>query len=155
MNKKGFELAINSLVIIVLAIALLGVGLMFIFKIGLFQMPEIPQKCDIYPPSAESPVCINSEVNIKRSSQISTTVSVYNNEDKDISASLKPNIECGTNVEGQKLNLKVTSTGLTIPVSESGNYKIIIHIPKDAPRSMFPCTFSISETQKQFSIVVA
>ena len=153
MNKKGFELAVNMLVIIILAIMLLGVGLFFILKIGNVQF-EIPQKCDIYPPTETSPVCIVNEMAVKRATQVSTKVSVYNDENQDIEATVKPQIVCSQNIDGQSLNIQLASAGMKIPIGESGEYSLVIKIPKDAPKSTFPCTFSVSNTQKQFSIIV-
>jgi hypothetical protein len=153
MNKKGFELAVNMLVIIILAIMVLGVGLFFILKLGNIQI-EIPQKCDIYPPTTTSPVCIVNEMAVKRASQVSTKVSVYNDENQDIEATVKPQIVCSQNVDGQTLNVQLASAGMKIPIGESGEYNLVIKIPKDAPKSTFPCTFSVSNTQKQFSIIV-
>jgi hypothetical protein len=153
MNKKGFELSANMLVIIILAIAILGFGIFFIQKLFNIDI-EIPQKCDISPPTAASPVCIVNEMKVKRASEVSTKISVYNDESQEIAATIKPQIECSQNVDGQTLNLKLASAGIKIPVGEVGEYSVVIQIPKDAPKSTFPCTFSVSNTQKQFSIVV-
>jgi hypothetical protein len=153
MNKKGFELASNMIVTLVLAFAVLGFGLFFIANLYNIKM-DIPPKCDISPPTDSSPVCIANELTVKRSAQVTTIISVFNKESADIKPETKPSITCSTDIDGKELKLKVTSAGLNIPVNEIGAYNIVMQIPKDAPKSTFPCTFSVSSTQKQFSIIV-
>jgi hypothetical protein len=152
-SKKGFELSINMIIVVILGFALLGVGLVIIGKLGNIPI-DIPQTCDISPPTESSPVCITGNLEVTRGKEFVTTVGVYNDENADFTAGVLPSITCSQDIDGNVLNIQTASAGSIVPVGETASYKVIIKIPKDAARSMYPCTFAISDTQKQFSITV-
>jgi hypothetical protein len=152
-NKRGFELSLNMIIIVILALVFLGLAIAFIVKL-IPDVPIVPSQCKISPPTAESPVCINSDYEIARGKGVQLKTSFYNNEDADIPDTEVPSIACGTTTDGAELSLGVTSIGSNLAVGEHREYLIVVKVPKDATRGTYPCNVKLSETQGQFTITV-
>lgn len=146
-------MSVNMIIVVILAFAFLGVGLYFIQK--LVNIPlDIPTQCEVNPPTADYPVCIQKELNLNRGKQYNIAVSFYNNEGEDVSSSVIPEISCSESLEGDEMDLLSTSSGSSVPVGESGEYDLVVKIQKNTPKGMYPCTLKISETEKPFTIIV-
>jgi hypothetical protein len=154
LKKKAFTLSINMLVILILAFAMLAVGLIFINKIRTIEVPEVPQKCEIYPPSSDAPICINRNIDLKKGSEVSIPISFYNDESEDISSEVIPKITCSKSVDDAEIDLKTTAAGSSIATGDVGEYKLIVKVEKTTAAGMYPCTLTISETQKSFTFTI-
>lgn len=154
-NKKGIQLSLNMIIVIIISLAFLGVALSLIMNwFADIEKPTIPSECEIYPPSADSPVCVKEEVDIKRGDTVNLQVAFYNDEAEAIDSSQKPKIECQSNVDGEEPDIKTTASGQELPVSDYTDYTLIVKVPTDASRGTFPCTLSLSNTQESFAINV-
>jgi len=143
----------QMIIIVILALAFLVVGISFIYKLVPPEI-DIPTVCDIYPPTAEDPVCVKSSIELKRGQTANLNAAFFNDEDADITAANLPGVTCGNNVDGGALTFQVTSTGKDLPVGEAKDYLIVAKIAKDAARGTYPCTLKLSNTDKSFSITV-
>jgi hypothetical protein len=152
-NKRGFELSLNMIIMVILALVFLGVAIAFILNM-VPEVPTPPSTCDIYPPNSRSPVCINNQYEISRSQTINMKVAFFNDEDADIAATVQPMITCGKNTDGTNLSFTANSIGKKLPVGEASDYVIVLSVPKDAVRGTYPCNLELSSTQKSFAIVV-
>jgi len=152
-NKRGIQLSLQTIIYIILALVFLGVGISFIQKISPPEI-DIPTTCDIYPPTSESPVCVADELELKRGQTAKLSVAFYNDEDADIDVATLPTITCGTNTDGQELGFSMSTNGVNLPIGESEDYLLIITIPKDAARGMYPCSVSLSSTKESIAIVI-
>lgn len=145
MDKKGFELSINMIVITILAIMALGVGLAFIStmggKINDFAGKDWPSIDTA--PTADKPL-VFAPSTFTRGADNKMSVAFYNNEEAEISSSILPEIIC------TDLDLSLKSAGLTIPTGKSASYKLIVTLSKDAKAGSYACTLKISNSQESF-----
>jgi hypothetical protein len=151
-SKKGFELSLNMIITVILALVFLGAAIFFIQKYMNPVLPPIPSACEIYPPTSDDPVCVNTEYTLERGKTTPIEVAFYNDEDADIPSSMSPTITCGPNSEGKPLGIVVSSVGMTLPISESKDYIVSVKVPKDAARGTYICVLKLSSTERQFSI---
>jgi len=154
-NKRGFQLSLNMIITVILALIFLGVAVAFVRNMVPKEMPIIPSACDIYPPTSEQPVCISKEIELKRGDEIQLRVAFFNDEDAAIPESAIPTVTCSTSVDGDVLDLKTSGTGAALEIGDATDYLVILKVPKDAPKALFPCNIKLSNTQKSFAIVVA
>ena len=153
MDKRGMELPLNMIIIVILALIFLGAAL-FILRDWLpSEPPHIPSMCEVYPPDAQNPVCANDRYEFSRGETKQLSVAFYNDGDSDLGASDIPDISCGM-YEGNSPELTVSSVGKSLPVGSHSDYLVIIKIPKDAPRGTYPCILSLGSAQKSFALVV-
>jgi len=150
MNKKGFELSINMIIVIILAIVTLVVALGFITG----TIPKlIEQLLGSYPnltsqPTADNPIVfVPSTVN--RGANVKMTIGFYNNEQEDIDATVLPTITCADIPE-----LTIRSIGFVVKVGEKVEYPTVVSVPRNTPSSSYPCFLKISNTQKSFYLDV-
>ena len=115
---------------------------------------HIPTQCEVNPPTAEYPICIQKELKMNRGKQYRITVSFYNNEAKDISPDVIPIVTCSNSLESNEIDLLSTSTGAIVKVGETADYDLIMKVQKSTLNGMYPCILTISETQKPFTIKV-
>jgi hypothetical protein len=154
-NKRGFELSLNMIITVVLALAFLGIALKIMYDMLNFPPIVFPTGCKISPPDASDPICVMEDYSIPRGSIAKLNVEIYNNEDNDIPASVLPTISCSKGVDGSVLDIKPTTSGQDLSVGEIGKYLIIFAVPKKAARTVYPCTMALSNTQKSFSITIS
>jgi hypothetical protein len=152
-NKKAFELSINMIIIVILAFAMLGVGMYIINQLK-FDIPPLPQACETNPPTADSPICLENDIEVGRGKQVQLPIAFYNDEDEDMTGDILPEITCSPNIDGEELELKTTAIGTNIPITEVGEYMIVIKTPKSSARGTYPCVLKISETQEAFTFTV-
>lgn len=154
-NKKGFELPLNMIIIVIVALAFLGIALKITYD-WFNSMPKIefPTKCKINPPTAENPVCVSEEYIVKRGSVATLSLMFYNNEDGDIASTSIPSVTCAANVDGKTLSFKQTSIGKNLAVGTAQEYQVILGMDKAAIRGTYPCTLGLSQMQGAFRIVL-
>jgi hypothetical protein len=155
MQKKGMELSLNMIIIVVLALVFLGIAVTLMYKwLGGVEIPRVPSACEIYPPTSANPVCVNKAYEFSRGETVELEVSFYNNEDAAWDDTLNPTITCKNSPDGDTLALSVTSTGSAVEVGSAEDYLLVSKVPKDAARGTYPCTLKISNTQESFSITI-
>lgn len=153
MNKRAFELSLNMIVMVILALAFLGVGL-WIIRIMIPDVPVTPDPCDIYPPTRQYPVCVQDEISLGRGDTKTVTVAFYNDEDADILETVLPTLTCSPSPDGNTLDFQTSSTGKFLEIAETEDYQLIITIPKDAARGSYPCNLRLSSTQESVTLVI-
>jgi len=147
-SKKGFELSLNMIIMVVLALVFMGIAIAFI-KAAMPKPINSPDVCDFYPPTEDSPVCVQEDLDLSRGKEYKLTVSFFNKEDDDITSASAPSIGC------DELELAISSLGQSLPMGETADYMMNIKVPKDAEKGTYICTLSLSITQKQISIAVS
>jgi len=50
--------------------------------------------------------------------------------------------------------VKVESIGINIPIGETGKYVALVSVPKSTVPDTYPCTLTISRTEKSFFMQV-
>jgi hypothetical protein len=152
-DKSAMQLSLNMIVYVILALVFLGIAIGLI-RAWVPKTIPIPDTCDYYPPTAQSPVCALKDVPITRGKIVKYTASFYNDEDADIADTVQPTITCNPDVDGNTLDLSIASTGADLPVGETEDYLLTIKAPKDAVRSTYPCILKLSSTQESISITI-
>lgn len=147
INKKGFEISINMIIIIIIAVVTLFVALGFItgmipelFK--LIKFPEVDQA------TADDPIRFNPAV-MQRGSRTGMSVSFYNAEDADIPNTVLPSISC-VGISG----IIVDVHGLNVPLDEVRKYEPIVTIPRTTQVGQYSCLLTISNTEETFILDV-
>ncbi len=153
-SKKGLQLSLNMIVVVIISLVFLGLAMSLLFGWFDFEMPTIPSQCDMYPPTAGDPVCIMSNIELSRGDEVALQVAFYNDEDEAIDSSQIPEIECNQNIDGENLGFGTTSQGHELGIAEYRDYEVILRIDETSPRGTFPCRITLSETSDSFSIKV-
>lgn len=149
INKRGLELSINTIIILIIAIVFLGIVLGFVT--GVFG--DLTTRLKGFPtleiePTAKEPITFIPSV-IERGKENKMTIGFYNNEQADLSASVLLQIKC----EGISA-VAIKSSGLSIPVGSWKNYAALISVPADTPSGQHSCTMTISKSEKTFFMEV-
>lgn len=144
-NKKGMEMSINTVVVIVLAVALLVVAIGFITGF----IPKLLDGFDNFPaltvqPTADTPIVYGSSQFVKaRSNQM--TIGFYNNEAGDVPDTVVPSVSCA-DIE----DVTVVAAGQPVSVGKTAEYQILVNLPGEIESGPHPCTITISQTRAQF-----
>ncbi len=149
MNKKGFELSLNMVVILIIAAITLVLALGFVT--GVF--PKLIAIISGYPlleiePTASDPITF-VPMEVSRGKETPMTIGFYNNELEDVPTTVTPEISC-VGIEG----ISVTASGLTVPVGESKTYSALVSVPKNTLSQQYSCVIRISSTEKTFFLTV-
>jgi hypothetical protein len=153
-NKKGFELSLNAIITIILAVAFLSIAIFLINKWFINIEFEIPNQCDIYPPTANNPICISSEIELKLGKTGKLKTAFYNTGQNDLTSSDIPIIECSSDINGNTIDLRTSSIGNNLQVSEYKDYSISLEVSKETKKGSYPCKISLGEMSKQFTIII-
>jgi|WetSurMetagenome_2_1015567.scaffolds.fasta_scaffold408576_2 hypothetical protein len=153
-SKKGFELSLNMIITVVLALAFLGIAL-FLMR-DWFNKIHIPviKDCEFNPPTQDNPICIRSNIEMKRAEIYDVTVAVLNNGDEDIQATELPKVSCAKSLDGQDLSVQVSALGRALAVGDSADYLLVMKVPKNAARDKYSCSLSLGSMSEPFSITV-
>ena len=149
MNKKGFELSVSMIVILVIAIMTLLLALAFITGVwddlttGIKQWPTLEME-----PTVDNPLTF-TPVSVVRGKKTEMSIGFYNNELRDIPPTVLPAVQC-IGLTG----ITLTASGMTLPVGQSDSYKALITVPKDTPPDQYPCVLTLSEEQESFILEV-
>lgn len=147
MNKKAVELSMNMIVVIIVALVTLGLVLVFVNK--LFDDVEVPRfPVPEVTATADEPIVV-VPVEVERGKATGMSISFFNAEEADVTTSTIPSIECVGITD-----IEFSAGGLNIPVASENNYHVIVKAPKTAKVGVYPCTLTISATQKQFKLEV-
>ncbi len=149
MNKKGgMQLSINMIIVIIIAFVFLGVAIYFIQDM-FPEKPDIPTSCDIYPPNADDPICVKSEIDLKRGKSKTIGFSFYNDEDDEVGATAVPTVTCNPS-----LDLIVTVNPQAVPINEHKDFLMNVEVDEDVERQNYQCTLQMSEATKPITIEV-
>jgi len=116
-NKGTMSLALNSIVILILAIAFLGLGVMFTKKMMYktskqLKVPDV----DIYVSEEEPLGLSDTKFEVRKDKQSSVNVAYFNSCGK---AEITPTMTC------MKMTPEVVTAGQTIDAMQSRQYKIV------------------------------
>jgi hypothetical protein len=109
--------------------------------------PDFPSQCDIYPPTASDPICVNSEIDMKRGTSYTVGFSFYNDEDDEAPATAVPTITCNPS-----LDLTVTTNPQAVPINDYKDFRMNVEIAEDVERQNYQCTLQMSEATKPITI---
>ncbi len=150
MNKKGsMELSVNSIVILVIAIVMLGLILGFVkSKFSEVSVGLDLKEPDAAPASSSNPVSLSrNEISINAGKEAVLKMSIYN---PGISATeaISPTLSCTT--EGILGNTP-TGNPKVIKAAESQQFSLVLKILAAAPAGTYLCsiTSGITDTQPQ------
>lgn len=149
MKKKGFEMSIELIITIFIAIVTLAIaGALFtgqlddlINKLKGFSPPEIE-------PTATDPISFHAIV-VSKGKEAKVMIDFYNNENQEIETTIKPDIVC----DGISM-VSLRTVGVNTPVGSIARYATIISVPSDTPSGQYPCSIKISRTEKAFIMEV-
>jgi hypothetical protein len=149
MNKKGAELSISTIIILIIAIITLVIIIGFITGF----LPDLLKKLGGYPipeilPTADNPISFIPSA-VQRGKDTKMTIGLYNNEQADIPDTVVPTITCQGISE-----VTVAAAGLNILVGETNNYRALVSVPKDTLSGQYSCSMKISSTEKTFFLEV-
>lgn len=153
MKKGGLDLSINSIVVIIFAITILGLGLAFIRgqfenieKTITYPVPDIPA-------GPSKPIVLPFEtINVNRATQVEFSVNYYNGNAAPVSASDEPKIDkcTGDNSDAFKLD----GLGQDVGIGEQATFKMLLEVPPDVKDGKYACNLKVGEDTKQFFIEV-
>ena len=147
INKKGFEISINMIVILIIAVVTLFIALGFIT--GVFQkLIPLIHFPDVNTATADNPITFNPAV-MQRGIKTGMSISFYNNEMETVPNTVLPTISCADMGE-----IKISASGLNVNVGEAKKYEAIVTIPGNTPSGPYSCTLTISSTEKTFVMEV-
>ena len=149
MNKKGIEISINTIIILIIAVIFLVLALGFIT--GIFR--DLTNQFKGFPtleiePTTKEPITFVPSI-IERGKDNKMSVGFYNNEQGDIPSTVVPKINC----EGISA-VTVKTSGLNIPVGNWKKYAALVSVPKNTQPGQYSCTMTISQSEKTFFMEV-
>ncbi len=155
-NKKGFQLSLNMIIMVILAFVFLGIAIMLIRNWGEMinkKIPEIiPPNQALWSPSEDNPVFFSpSELEIKRGNHNVLTLEIYNYATSGVKCTIgfKP---------GDKDVVKFiySSANREIPVGEVGKWEIIVKAPKTTAPNVYLYTAKINcgEFSKDADLII-
>lgn len=149
MDKKGFELSLNMIVILIIA----GITLILILGFVTGIMPRLFGIVDEWPlldiePTASDPITF-IPIEVSRGTTTRMSIGFYNNELEDVQDTVIPEISC-TGID----DITVTASGLTVPIGESKTYSALVSVPKNTASQQYSCVIKISSTEETFFLTV-
>jgi hypothetical protein len=141
-NRKGaMELGVNTIVIIIIALVIIGLGIVFVTRVinpdVIPPAPELP-----FHASADDTVKLQPEnLDVKAGKSSEVEVSVYN---KDFSSDNEVALEllgCKSS-EGDVEGISMTSLAQKIPLGSDAGYLGIISAAKEVPAAQYICSVS-------------
>lgn len=156
MKKGSMQLGINAIVVLIIALAILGLAMSFVtslFKGGeeklgsLIGRTELPIHADATEPLRFE----RSDITIKSGKSTALKVSVYNNNfqsDEDIYIDL---VGC-TDAEGDsESGITLSSLSQKIPLGTDGGYGVIISIDDEVDPGTYICSVeAVGDTSGNF-----
>ncbi len=143
-NKKGsMELGINAIVILIIALALLGLAMGFVTNLfkggekklgGLIERTDLPVHAD-----AGNPLVFDSsDITVKSGKNANVVASVYNNNfgDEEVSLAIS---SCINSDGSEQTEISLNSPVQTIPRGNDGGYMAIIYVG-DVSAGTYICT---------------
>ena len=144
-NKKGFSLAIEIIVIAILALFVMILVIAFFkgwfieFRDDLENFPPLEIEPTTYEPISFVPLTMYL------GKQNRMTVGFYNIEDADVLDTTILEIRCN----GLE-SVKVEAMGVLIPVGQSNHYQALVSVPAGTLAGQYSCVIQISKTEKTF-----
>lgn len=146
MNKKGVELAFNTIIISIIALVVLAFALWLIGKsVGIVDrpLPEMPNTA-----TADQPIIV-LDATIKPGKQHETRIDFFNNQGTTIEETTLPTITCTAG-----LIPHIEAIGHEVPVGETTSYRVLISVPEGTESKGYPCRITIDETDTEFILKV-
>lgn len=143
-RKGALDVSINSIVVIVFAVTMLGLGLAFMkgyfSKITVDVLPEPPE------PSASEPITIPGKtIPIERSKSLEMTVKVYNDDaaGNALPATTIPGITCykSGNTATSATEVSVTTAPQPIPFGAAAQFPV--KVKTTLAKGTYPCTVTM------------
>jgi len=146
-NRKGsMELGVNAIVVMIIALALLGLGIGFItnlFKGGQGKLGSLIDRADLpVHADASNPIMFDtSDMVIKAGSSGKLIVSVYNSDlgDGDIGLDLLRCVDSDS-VQLDEGLITMAAPAQTIGLGNDGGFRAIIKVIKDVDKGTYICT---------------
>ncbi|MBN2881343.1 hypothetical protein JXM83_04800 [Candidatus Woesearchaeota archaeon] len=167
-NKKAsLNMSINAIVMLVMAMALLGLGLTFIRGMmggatgklgGAIDAADLSE-----PPTAEKPVTMDRTIKIKRGKTVNTKIGFYNTGDAVTDAVPEFDSTAGDACKGSGSGGSFTPGIVALPQDvgsgQSAAYEVIIDLSQANPQpgpGTYACKLAIANTEeeKQFFLEV-
>ncbi len=147
-RKGALDVSINSIVVIVFAVTMLGLGLAFMkgyfSKIGVQTLPETPE------PSPGDPITIPQQTIIMdRASSVEFSVKFYNENPSSFNfataagGAKAPSVTCYSG-NSQALDvglIKVTTSPLPVAYATSAEFPMKLSLDKKVTSGTYPCSF--------------
>ncbi|MFA5141646.1 MAG: hypothetical protein WC471_01595 [Candidatus Woesearchaeota archaeon] len=148
-KKADISLSVNTIVIIVLAITLLGLGLTFIRGIvgdSFGRLEKLIETTDLEKqPTAVEPLTISSDIEIKRNSQTTAKIGFYNKASISL-REVKPTIsKCISTIDGEdvtELPKLITLSKTELLPSDSVGFEATIGV-EGLAEGRYACRLSI------------
>jgi hypothetical protein len=158
-NKRGFELSLNLIIIVIIAFVFLGAAILLIknwMKILNDDVPKILPPADaLWQPTSDRPVMFSpSTIEFKKGSSKTITLQVYNYVTKDVTCSL--NFTYVGDKAADSLQFVFSKANKAIPVDMVGEWKISIKASaKVAPDTyMYSANIDCGEFSRQSDLVI-
>lgn len=158
-KKASLNMSINAIVMLVMAMALLGLGLTFIRGMmggatgklgGAIDAADLSE-----PPSAEKPITMDRTVKIKRGKSATIKIGFYNTEEA-VSGAKPGDFSCQKGSES--LVVPVTALGQDVGSGESAAYEVIVNLGEleegQGEPGTYACSTQISDETKQFFLEI-
>lgn len=159
MNKRGFELSLNMIIIVIIAFVFLGVVIALIRNWGGFIKDEIPKVFPpanaLWQPTQDNPILFSpSQINVKRGENKVLTLQVYNYATNDVNCSINFNY-VGEEAD-DVIKFRYSSANRDIPIGMVGEWSISISTPKTAMPNVYIYTSNINcgAFSKQSDLVI-
>jgi len=155
MSRGAVNLTINAIVVIVFALAMLGLGLAFIR--GAFT--SVTDKVtfplpDIDATATETIVLPFETLVVRKGVQAEFSINFYNNENETLTQDKSPIItQCVPDGLGDTA-AATASVGQTVEVGSTASYKALFTIPSSASSQKYACNLQIGQASKQFFVQV-
>ena len=156
-NKKGsMEMSINSIVILVMAMALLGLGLTFIRGMmggatsklgGSIEAADLSE-----PPTSEKPITMDRSVKIKSGSNVKLKIGYYNTGNQKVTGAV-PTVKSCTDLAAGDLTITALSQDVN-PGSAVG-FEVIMKVKTGVAQGTYGCSLKIGDEEKQFFLEVS
>ena len=148
MNKKGsMELSVNSIVILVIAIVMLGLILGFVkSKFNSIDKQFTQNEPDAAAASSSDPITVSRpELIVNAGEQLALKFNVY--ALANISIKDKPWLECNTGTSGSaKINFTLDANGKIGNIGDNVNYDAIVNVPNSLNKGKRLCSLQFNAT---------
>ncbi|MBS3112778.1 hypothetical protein J4418_01730 [Candidatus Woesearchaeota archaeon] len=158
MNKKGdLSLSVNTIVIIVLAITLLGLGLTFIQTLvggaadkigGYIDVVDLAEK-----PTSSNPLVVPRELEVKLNSNKNVNIGFYNKGPAS-ATNVKPILDECITLTDDTADGTITLVSLkkdSVAPSESQGYKAVLTV-EDVPEGNYICTLTMEASSDESNL---
>ncbi|MBS1266995.1 MAG: hypothetical protein MAG795_00965 [Candidatus Woesearchaeota archaeon] len=156
-NKRGFQLSINMIIIVVIALVFLGVVIGLIMKSGKIIEDKIPELFGpddaLWKPDANNPVYLSPpNLELDRGENKKIDLQIFNYAASNVTCSINFDLDA----EEEFVEFRYSKANRPIPVGMVGGWTIGVVAPKTTPSDLYIYTVNIEceEFSKQSDILV-